>query len=880
MNEEQKRLKDPSWKKWGPYVSDRQWGTVREDYSEQGDAWGYCTHDSARSKTYRWGEEGIAGFSDDQQRFCLSLALWNGQDPLLKEIYFGLSNSQGNHGEDVKELYYYLDGTPTHSYMKMLYKYPQAAFPYAQILRENATRTRNDPEFELLDTGLFDNDEYFDVFVEYAKGDPEDLLLRITAYNRGPRDAPLYILPTAWFRNTWSWGYDPYKPSLSEAGPGRIAIQHKDLGNYFLYAENAPRWVFCENENNTKRLFNYDDHTLYCKDGIHEHIIKGLPTVNPDGKGTKASPVFESQIPAGGSVSIRLRLTRQETATPFDGYDAIIDSRITDADAFYQDLQKDLQGEEKKLVQRQALAGMLWNKQFYYYNIQHWLDGDPAEPSPPSARKKGRNANWKHVKASHIISMPDKWEYPWFAAWDLAFHSVTFTLLDPDFAKQQLLLLTREWYLHPNGQIPAYEWNFSDTNPPVHAWATWRVYQIDAKQNDGKGDLVFLESVFHKLLINFTWWVNRKDAEGNNIFEGGFLGLDNIGVFDRDTMLPFGELVEQADGTSWMAMFSLNMLRIALELAKFNKTYIELANKFFAHFLYIAAALDSLGDTQNGLWDEEDQFFYDQVRSTDGASKRLKVRSLVGVIPLFAVEILDDRLLRQLPEFQERMQWFLENRPELATLVSRFNEKGDNEKRLLSLLRVHRMKGVLQKMLDESEFLSPHGVRSVSKYHLLHPYEFPLDGQVLQVKYLPAESDSALFGGNSNWRGPVWMPINGLIVEALQRFHYYYGDELTVEYPTGSGTYMNLLEISEALCERLTSLFLRDSEGRRSVFGDNEKLQTDPHFKDYVLFHEYFHGDTGKGLGASHQTGWTGLIAKVIQPRKPSSSNDLKKSPE
>ena len=879
MNDEKNRLTDPAWTKWGPYVSDRQWGTVREDYSEDGYAWAYSTHDMARSKTYRWGEEGIAGFCDDQQRLCLSLALWNGKDPIVKDIYFGLDNRQGNHGEDVKELYYYLDGTPTHSYMKMLYKYPQAAFPYERLLQENAARTRNDPEFELIDTGLFDKDEYFDVFVEYAKAGPEDLLMRITAYNRGPQAAPLHILPTAWFRNTWSWGYDTYKPSMEAAGPDHIAIHHKDLGDYRLYAENAARWVFCENENNSRRLFNFDDHILYCKDGINDHITRGLPTVNPDERGTKASPVFESEVEAGGSMTIRLRLTRQDLSAPFAGFDQVVDNRIGDADAFYQDLQAEIPDEDRKNIQRQALAGMLWNKQFYYYNVQHWLDGDPAQPTPPSARKKGRNTNWKHLKASHIISMPDKWEYPWFASWDLAFHSATYTLIDPAFAKQQMFLLTREWYLHPNGQLPAYEWNFSDANPPVHAWATWRIYQIDAKQNNGKGDLVFLESVFHKLLINFTWWVNRKDAEGNNIFEGGFLGLDNIGVFDRDTMLPFGELVEQADGTSWMAMFALNMLRIALELSKFNKTYLELANKFFAHFLYIAAALDSIGDTQNGLWDEEDQFFYDQIRSTDGASKRLKVRSLVGIIPLFAVEILDDNLLRQLPEFQERMQWFLDNRPELATLVSRFNEKGDNEKRLLSLLRVHRMKGVLQKMLDESEFLSPYGIRSVSKYHLQHPYEFPLDGQVLQVKYLPAESDSALFGGNSNWRGPVWMPINGLIIEALQRFHYYYGDGLTVEYPTGSGKQMTLLEVSEALCNRLTNLFLRNAEGERTVFGDNQKLQTDPHFKDYILFHEYFNGDNGKGLGAAHQTGWTGLIAKVIQPRKPSAKSDVKRSP-
>jgi hypothetical protein len=876
MSAEQDRLKDLTWKKWGPYVSDRQWGTVREDYSEQGDAWSYTTHDMARSKSYRWGEEGIAGFSDRNQLLCLAVALWNGKDPFIKDIYFGLTNQQGNHGEDVKELYYYLDGTPTHSYMKMLYKYPQAPFPYEELVRENAARTRLDPEFELLDTGLLNKDEYFDVFVEYAKGSQEDLLLRITAYNRSPQAAPLHILPTAWFRNTWRWGYDPYKPLMEAAGSDRVAVHHRDLGEYHLYAENPQEWLFCDNETNARRLFNYDDHVQYCKDGINDHVIHGSPTVNPAQKGTKVSPAFFYTVDPGQPVTLRMRLSKEDMASPFDGFDTLMDTRKAEADAFYAVLQTEISSDDKKLVQRQALAGMIWNKQFYYYDVQHWLDGDPAEPSPPLARKKGRNTNWKHVKAAHIISMPDKWEYPWFAAWDLAFHSVTFTLIDPAFAKQQLYLLTREWFLHPNGQIPAYEWNFSDANPPVHAWATWRVYQIDAKQNDGKGDLVFLEKVFHKLLINFTWWVNRKDAEGNNIFEGGFLGLDNIGVFDRDSMLPHGELIEQADGTSWMALFSLDMLRISLELSRFNKTYVELANKFFAHFLYIANALDSLGDAKAGLWDEQDQFFYDQIRATDGTSKRLRIRSLVGLIPLLAVAILDDKILKELPEFQERMQWFLDNRPDLAALVSRYNEKGDNEKRLLGLVRAHRMKAVLQRMLDETEFLSPHGVRSVSKYHLQHPYEFPVDGQVLEVKYLPAESDSSLFGGNSNWRGPVWMPINGLIIEALQRYHYYYGDGFTVECPTGSGKFLNLMEVTDILADRLTSLFLRDDQGKRSVFGTNEKLQTDPHFKDYILFHEYFHGDTGQGLGASHQTGWTGLIAKVIQPRKRSGPDDVK----
>ncbi|TDX00971.1 MGH1-like glycoside hydrolase domain-containing protein [Dinghuibacter silviterrae] len=874
MNEEQARLSDPTWKKWGPYLSARQWGTVREDYSEGGDAWSFTTHDMARSKTYRWGEEGIAGFCDDQQLLCLSLALWNEKDPILKEVYFGLSNKEGNHGEDVKELFYYLDGTPTHSYMKMLYKYPQSPFPYDQIRRENAARTRNDPEFELMDTGVFDKDEYFDVFVEYAKAGPEDILIRIHVENRGPEAAALRVLPTAWFRNTWNWGYDAYKPVFDLAGDGRVSVSHRDLKGYYLYAENPAEWLFCDNETNTRRLYGYDDQHAFPKDGINDHVVQGAPTVNPGRQGTKVAAAWALHVGAGQSATVRLRLAKADLSAPFFGFDDVITQRIAEADRFYQDLQFDIEAGEKRMIHRQALAGMLWNKQFYYYNVQHWLDGDPAQPAPPAARKKGRNSNWKHVKAVHIISMPDKWEYPWFAAWDLAFHTIAFTLLDTAFAKNQLYTLTREWFMHPNGQLPAYEWNFSDANPPVHAWAVWRVYQFDAKQNGGKGDLAFLEKLFHKLLVNFTWWVNRKDAEGNNIFEGGFLGLDNIGVFDRDIVLPQGQLVEQADGTAWMAMYCLNMLRISLELSKANKNYVEMANKFFAHFLYIASALESLGDNGAGLWDDEDQFFYDQIRAKDGTSKRLKVRSLVGMIPLLAVEVIDDKLLRDQPEFQARMNWFLENRPDLAKLVSRFNEKGDNEKRLLGLVRIHRMKAVLQKMLDEAEFLSPHGIRSVSKYHLQHPYQFPVDGQILEVKYLPAESDSALFGGNSNWRGPVWMPINTLLIEALQRYHYYYGDGLTIECPTGSGQYLNLHQIAQLLCDRLIGLFQRDASGRRAVFGNRDKLQNDPHFRDYILYHEYFHGDNGTGLGASHQTGWTGMIAKVIQPRWPMGAKD------
>ncbi len=876
MNDEQKRLQDPTWKNWGPYVSARQWGTVREDYSDDGQAWTYCTHDMARSKAYRWGEEGIGGYCDKDQLLCLSLVLWNGHDPILKEILFGLSNKEGNHGEDVKELYYYLDGVPTHAYMKMLYKYPQALFPYDRLRKENAARTRQDPEFELIDTGIFDHDEYFDVFLEYAKASPEDLLMQITVFNRGPRDAPLTVLPTAWFRNTWAWGYDPYKPHFQQDGT-RVELHHEELGGKrYLYIDQPAEWLFCDNETNNRRLFQFEDHNTFTKDGINDYVTQGLPTVNPEKKGTKVAPLVRLNIPAGQKATVRLRMTAEDVSNPFKDSDEVLDKRRAETDAFYKDLQSDLHDDDQRLIQRQALAGMLWCKQFYYYDVRQWLDGDPAQPSPPPARKKGRNMYWPHVKAYHIFSMPDNWEYPWFAAWDLAFHAVTFMMLDPDFAKNQLYTLTREWFQHPNGQLPAYEWNFSDANPPVHAFAVWKVYQIEAKQNNGKGDTVFLEKLFHKLLINFTWWVNRKDAEGNNIFEGGFLGLDNVGVFDRDMALPEGQIVEQADGTAWMGMFCLNMLRISLELSRANPAYLEMANKFFAHFLYIAAALESLGDHDGGLWDEEDQFYYDQIRATDGSSKRLKLRSAVGMIPLLAVEVLDDKLLRQLPGFQKRMDWFLKNRPDLASLVSRYNEKGDNEKRLLGLVRAHRMKAVLEKMLDESEFLSPGGLRSVSKYHLQHPYQFALDGQTLTVKYLPAESDSTLFGGNSNWRGPVWMPLNALMLEALVRYHYYYGESFTIECPTGSGKFLNLYQVQEFLSARLVTLFLRDASGRRAVFGENEKLQKDPHFRDYLTFNEYFNGDNGKGLGASHQTGWTGIIAMIIQPRPRHDKDDTK----
>ncbi|WP_229311019.1 MGH1-like glycoside hydrolase domain-containing protein [Larkinella soli] len=855
------------WRRFGPYLSERQWGTVREDYSPTGNAWAYIPHDAARSRAYRWGEEGIGGFSDDRQRLCFALALWNGRDPILKERLFGLSGPEGNHGEDVKELYYYLDGTPTHSYMKMLYKYPQQEFPYQRLVDENRNRTRKDPEFELLDTGIFDENRYFDVFPEYAKAGPDDLLIRITAHNRGTEEAELHLLPTLWFRNTWAWGYDDDQPRLTASEGGTILVRHRDLGDLTFYTENAPDLLFCDNETNRERLFGAASASRFPKDGINDFVVDGRPeAVNPDRSGTKAAAHYRFQVPAGQAVSVRLRLAAPGLARPFDDFDACFDLRIREADAFYATLQSDTLTEDARLVQRQAFAGMLWSKQFYYYDIPQWLDGDPAQPTPPPGRKTGRNSRWRHLNNADILSMPDKWEYPWYAAWDLAFHCLPLALLDAKFAKNQLLLLTKEWYMHPNGQLPAYEWEFGDVNPPVHAWAAWRVYKIDRKHN-GRGDLRFLEEVYHKLLLNFTWWVNRKDTEGLNIFEGGFLGLDNIGVFDRSAPLPTGGYIEQADGTSWMAMYSLNLMRIALELGQYNPAYQSMATKFFEHFLYIAGAMANVGNQGINLWDEEDEFFYDVLHSPDHHRIRLKVRSMVGLIPLFAVEVLDEDLLANQPEFLERLNWFLENRPDLSNLVSRWQEPGKGARHLLSLLRGHRMKCLLRRMLDEAEFLSDYGVRALSRYHRDHPYVFRADGATFTVAYQPAESDSALFGGNSNWRGPIWFPVNYLLIESLQRFHHYYGDDFRVEYPTGSGQFATLSEIAQALTARLAGLFLRDADGRRAVFGENEKLQTDPHFRDYILFYEYFHGDNGRGIGAGHQTGWTGLIAKLLQPR-------------
>ncbi len=868
MNEEQQRLADAAWKQWGSYVSDRQWGTVREDYSPNGDAWNYTTHDGARSKAYRWGEEGIGGICDNKQLLCFAVSLWNGKDPIIKEILFGLSNGQGNHGEDVKELYYYLDATPTHSYMKMLYKYPQTAFPYQWLIEENGRRDRTQPEFELMDTGIFDADEYFDVFIEYAKASPTDILIKVTVHNRGNAEANLHVLPTLWFRNTWVLGYDDSKPELKNNSNNNIRIQHKDLGDYMFYVQDECELLFCDNETNNERLYNCANRSSFTKDGINNYIVeKNTNAVNTD-SGTKAAVHFQVSILAQQSATFCLRLSKEGNGAAFRDFEEVFTERIREADAFYNDLQVDLNSEEERRVQRQAFAGMLWCKQFYYYDVMQWLNGDPAQPKPPEERREGRNSNWRHLTNFDIISMPDKWEYPWYAAWDLAFHCVPFAVIDSAFAKKQIMMLVHEWYMQPAGELPAYEWSFSDVNPPVHAWAAFRVYKIDEK-GTGKGDVAFLEKIFHKLVVNFTWWVNRKDRDDSNIFEGGFLGLDNIGVFDRSKPLPGGAFLEQADGTSWMAMYALNMMRIALELALYNPVYQDMATKFFEHFLYIAEAMASLmGGDADGLWDDEDEFFYDSLKLPDGSKKTLKVRSAVGLIPLFAVEVIDHDMLMKMPQFQKRLEWFLSNRPHLANLVSRWDAEGVTQKHLLSLLRGHRMKRILKRMLDETEFLSDYGIRALSKYHKDHPYIFSMDGETARVDYTPGESTTDLFAGNSNWRGPIWMPLNYLIIESLQRFHYYYTDDFKVECPTGSGSYLSLLQVADLLSQRLANLFVPDANGRRAVFGDYPKLQTNEHFKNYILFYEYFHGDTGRGVGASHQTGWTGLIAKLLQPRR------------
>lgn len=866
LREEQGAYNSP-WRRFGPYLSERQWGTVREDYSEHGEAWEYFPHDHARSRAYRWGEDGLGGFSDHRQRLCLALALWNERDPILKERLFGVTNAEGNHGEDVKEQYFYLDATPTHSYLKMLYKYPQREFPYARLVEESRRRGADQPELELIDLGVFDGGRYFDVFVEYAKAGPNDVLCQITVENRGPEPARLRVLPQVWFRNTWSFEPEPQRPSLARGDDGSVRLEHPQLGVFQLYFDGEPELLFTENDTNTQRLWGCAAPGPF-KDGFHDYVVGGRQdAVARAPRGTKVAAHHRLELPPGGRSRVRLRLSQNPLAAPFDDFDSIFDARRREADEFYAELQAELADPDARLVQRQAFAGLIWSKQYFGYDVRRWLLGDPGQPAPPASRAHGRNADWEHLVNDEVISMPDKWEYPWYAAWDLAFHCIPLALIDAEFAKQQLVLLTREWYMHPNGQLPAYEWAFGDVNPPVHAWAAYRVYQIDRKQT-GRGDVKFLERIFHKLMLNFTWWVNRKDAEGRNVFQGGFLGLDNIGVFDRSKPLPTGGFINQSDGTAWVAMYSLNLMRIALELAQHNDVYEDIASKFFEHFLHIAEAMTKVGGEAHGLWDEADAFYYDALCVPGSAPLPLRIRSMVGLIPLFAVEVLDPELLQPLPGFQARLRWFLEHRPDLASLVSRWQETASAERHLLSLLRGHRMKKLLQRLLDETEFLSRYGVRALSRYHLEHPFELDVHGQAFSVKYLPGESESALFGGNSNWRGPIWMPVNYLIVESLQKFHHYYGNDFKVECPTGSGKFLTLLEIAEELSRRLCRLFLRDEHGRRAVLGDSQLLQDDPHFRDYVPFYEYFHGDDGRGLGASHQTGWTGLVAKLLMPRR------------
>jgi hypothetical protein len=856
--------REPHWRRWGPYLSERQWGTVREDYSALGDAWEYLPHDHARSRAYRWGEDGIGGFGDDQLNLCLGVALWNGRDPILKERLFGLTNPQGNHGEDVKELYYYLDGIPTHAYMRMLYKYPQGEFPYDRLLDENKRRGVGQPEFELLDTGLFDENRYFDVDIEYAKADTDDILMQVTVTNRGPETAELHLLPQLWARNIWSWKPLARRPLFTEVGAGTVRVSHPDLPDMHLVAEGDAALLFCDNDTNTRRLSKSSD-LGYFKDGINDYVVGGdASAINPAREGTKLAAHYRLTIPAGGSSQVRLRLSAKVSNGDFA---TVMAARRADADEFYAALQQGIEDADARRVQRQALAGMLWSKQFYYFDVPQWLAGDPGLPRPPESRLTGRDSRWTHVNNADVLLMPDTWEYPWYAAWDLAFHAVTVALIDPEFAKDQLILLTREWYMHPNGQLPAYEWEFGDVNPPVHAWAAWRVYRMDRARNGGVGDRAFLERVFHKLMLNFTWWVNRKDSDGRNIFEGGFLGLDNIGIFDRSKPLPTGGEIHQSDGTAWMAMYTLNLMRIALELAEDNPVYQDIATKFFEHFLYIADAMTRMGGENLGLWDEADQFFYDVLNLPGGEKVPLRVRSMVGLIPLFAVEVIDCELLDKLPDFGARLDWFLEYRPDLALLVSRWTDKARGEQQLLSLLRGHRLKQLLRRMLDETEFLSDYGVRSLSKFHEGRPYVFEHAGEQFSVGYQPGESTSNLFGGNSNWRGPIWMPVNYMIIEALREHHAYYGDDFRVECPVGSNSYLSLAEVAAELSRRLARLFLRDGQDRRAIYGASELQQSDPAFRDHVLFNEYFHGDTGRGLGASHQTGWTGLIALLLQPR-------------
>lgn len=858
---DQARNGKAAWRQWGPYLSERQWGTVREDYSADGAAWEYFPHDHARSRVYRWGEDGIAGISDDKQLLCFAIALWNGKDSILKERLFGLTGSEGNHGEDVKEYYFYLDNVPTHSYMKYLYKYPQEEFPYAKLVEENRRRSRKDPEYELLDTGIFAENRYFDVFVEYAKASPDDLLIKISAANRGNEKASLHLLPTLWFRNTWSWEEKKEKPKLALEN-GAIKAMHPDLGEYFLYAKEGKNFLFTENETDKKRIFGCENDTPYVKDAFHKYVIwEQKEAVNSQNFGTKAAINYVVEIEPQKTAEVVLRLSKKKQSDPFANFDQIFAQRQTDAEEFYQKIAPIAMSEDMKNVQRQAFAGLLWNKQLYHYNVRKWLKGDPGQPSPPEQRHHGRNAIWWNLDAYDIFSMPDKWEYPWFAAWDLAYHTVAIALIDPDFSKQQLLLLNQEWYMHPDGQIPAYEWSFSDVNPPVQAWAAMRIYQIE-KALYGRKDRSFLERIFQKLVLNFTWWVNRKDEENRNVFEGGFLGLDNIGAFDRDAGIPLGGRLEQVDGTAWMGMYCLNLLQIALELAKEDSVYEDMATKFFEHFVYIADAMNNIGGQSGGLWDEERGFYYSLLTLKDGRKIKLDLDNMIGIIPLFAVAPNNPNFHDLFPEYRERFDWFVENLPDLLKEIMDSDQEG---RFMLSFASPDKLKKILKKILNEEEFLSPFGIRSVSKRLEKDPYVLKLEGQEFTLDYEPAESTTSLFGGNSNWRGPIWFPLNFLTIESLQRFHYYLGDSYKIEYPTGSGKMMNLWDVSMELIHRLIKIFLKDENGRRPVYGGIEKFQTDPHWKDYILFHEYFHGDNGAGLGASNQTGWTGLTAKLIQ---------------
>ena len=879
---EQKRLNDARearipWKKWGPYLSERQWGTVREDYSEDGNAWDYFNHDQSRSRAYRWGEDGIAGLSDDKQRLCFALALWNERDPILKERLFGLTNGEANHGEDVKEYYFYLDSTPTHSYMKYLYKYPQREYPYRDLVETNRKRSREEFEYELLDTGAFEGDRYFDVFVEYAKEGPEDILVRITVHNRGPESARLHVLPTLWFRNTWSWEEQP-KPSLREAGPGVIQATHEALGDYWLQCEGAQALLFTENESNASRLWGQPNASPYVKDAFHEYVISGRrEAVNPGKTGTKAAAHYFLEVPAGGSRTVRVRLATAKVRDAFGGFENIFKSRIADADEFYERITPRSLNEDERRVHRQALAGMLWTKQFYYFDLDRWLQEHKSHPLLESGRRGMRNTEWFHMLNADIISMPDKWEYPWYAAWDLAFHTISLSLVDFDFAKEQLLLMLRNLYAHPNGQIPAYEWNFSDVNPPVHAWATLFLYKIE--RNLGRADIKFLERSFQGLTLNFNWWVNRKDPEGRNVFAGGFLGLDNIGVFDRSAKLPTGGSLEQADGTAWMAFYCQNMLEMALILAESDPIYEEVAFRFAEHFLWISYAMDRIGDQSDEMWDEQDGFFYDLLRLPDGQAVRLKVRSMVGLLPLCASTVFGAGVAERYPKLMEMITLFRKRHPKVMDHVAPTSDgyTGYKGRRLLSVLNKQKLERVLAYMLDENEFLGPYGIRSLSRYHLEHPFVFHVEGQEYKVQYLPGESNTGMFGGNSNWRGPVWMPVNTLLIRALMNLYSFYGDDFKVQCPTGSGQYMTLFEVAREIARRLARTFLRDpsagsgqapstssGQGRRPVYGGTAKFQDDPHWRDLILFYEYFHGDNGAGLGASHQTGWTGLVARLL----------------